>query len=97
MNNKIKSAEIDLFFEALRLIETSEEYYDFFEDISTVAELQSFGQRLTVAKMLNDGALYTDISKATGASTATISRISKCLHYGANGYQIVLNRMKNKE
>jgi len=86
---KFQDEFIDNLFEALQLLETKEEYYRFFEDICTVSELKAIAQRLEVAKMLNDDKIYQDIVGKTGASTATISRVNKCLKYGADGYKIV--------
>lgn len=96
MNPKLKSDEMDLLFAAIDLLQTQEEYYNFFEDLCTVTELKSLAHRFAVAKMLSDGKTYLEVSEATGASTATISRISKCLSYGTDGYNVILERMKNK-
>lgn len=96
MNQKLQSEDIDTLYEAVSCIETKEEFYNFFEDLCTITELQSLALRFTVAKMLSDGYTYQDISDKTGASTATISRINKCLGYGADGYSVILSRMKKK-
>jgi TrpR-related protein YerC/YecD len=64
-----------------------------FEDICTITELQALSQRLQVAKLLYDKATYQEIAKATGASTATISRVNRCVMYGAGGYKTVLERI----
>ena len=69
----------------------------FLEDICTIKELQDISQRLEVAFMLDEGKNYQEISKATGASTATISRVKKCLVYGSGGYTTVLQRLEEKE
>ena len=74
-----------------------EECYAFFDDLCTVLELKSLSQRLQVAKMLSEHYVYNDIVAATGASTATISRVNRSLNYGADGYEIVFNRMKEKQ
>jgi TrpR-related protein YerC/YecD len=81
-------------FEAVLSLKNQEECRLFFEDICTVKELQSLAQRLEVAVMLRQGSNYQTISKATGASTATICRVNKCLNYGDGGYAAVLNRME---
>jgi TrpR-related protein YerC/YecD len=65
----------------------------FFEDICTVGELNAIAQRLEVAKMLQKGCKYADISQKTGASAATISRVNRCLNYGADGYKMILERL----
>ncbi len=96
MNRKLQSDDIDALYEAVSCIRTREEFYNFFEDLCTIAELQSLAHRFSGAKMLDDGCTYQDIIDKTGASTATISRINKCLGYGADGYSVILSRMKNK-
>lgn len=95
--SKIADAQIDGFFEALSVLETKEEYYRFFEDVCTVVELKAIAQRFEVAKMLSEDKIYADIAKDTGASTATISRVKKCLNYGADGYKLVLDKLAKKE
>lgn len=96
MNRKLESEEVDDLYEAMTLIRNKEEFYNFLEDLCTVAEMQSLAHRFSVAKMLYDGKTYSEVSELTGASTATISRISKCLTYGADGYKAILKRMKNE-
>ena len=82
----------DNFFEAILKLKNKEDCRRFFEDVCTIKELQDVSQRLDVATLLNDGKNYQEISKETGASTATISRVNKCLLYGKNGYKIVLEK-----
>ena len=82
--------------EVILSLQTKEECYAFLEDICTIKEIQDISQRLTVAQMLSQGISYTTICKETGASTATLSRVSKCYEYGAGGYKSVLARL-NKE
>lgn len=94
MNHKLQSEDMDSLYEAISLIENREEFYNFMEDLCTVVEMQSLAHRFVVAKMLYDGKTYSEVSELTGASTATISRISKCLTYGADGYKVILKRMK---
>ncbi|MCI9031064.1 MAG: hypothetical protein HFK09_00875 [Clostridia bacterium] len=96
MNRKLQSENIDVLYEAVGLIETREEFYNFFEDLCTITELQAMAHRFAVAKMLTEGFTYQEISEKTGASTATISRINKCIGYGADGYNVILSRMKKK-
>jgi TrpR-related protein YerC/YecD len=95
MNSKIKDELTDKLFEAILLLENVEECYNFFEDICTIAEIKALAQRLEVAKMLRCGKTYTDICEKTGASTATISRVNRCLIYGADGYKTVLERLED--
>ncbi len=96
MNSKIKDDTTDKLFEAILLLNGMDECYNFFEDICTVSEIKAMAQRLEVAKMLKEGHTYTDISEKTGASTATISRVNRCLNYGADGYRTILERLERK-
>jgi len=82
-------------FKAVLALQSEEECYQFFEDICTISELKSLAQRLEVARMLQEGHIYDDIVLRTGASTATISRVKRCLHYGADGYKVILDRLKD--
>lgn len=97
INEKLRDPLTDRLFEAILTLRTVEECYHFFEDIATISEIKALAQRLEVAKMLDAGMTYEDIVEATGASTATISRVKKCLHYGADGYRLVLERVKQGE
>lgn len=85
--------DLDILFEAVLKLENIDECYKFFEDIATINELKAISQRIQVAKMLKDKKVYTEIAETTGASTATISRVNKCLNYGEGGYNIVLERL----
>ena len=89
-NSPIKSEETDAFFDAVLSLKTKEDCYRFFEDICTINELCSITQRLEVAKMLKEGKTFSTIAAKTGASTATIARVNKCIRYGAGGYNLVL-------
>jgi len=84
----------DALCEAFLSLKTKEECYAFLEDVCTIKEVLDISQRLTVAKMLRGGISYSAISKETGASTATISRVSRCCEYGAGGYRTVLDRLE---
>lgn len=68
----------------------------FFTDLCTISELKSMSQRMQVALMLKNKTVYTDIAAATGASTATISRVNRCINYGSDGYNLVIERMENE-
>lgn len=92
--SKLESTELDYLCEAILSLETKEECYKFFEDIFTINELKSVEQRLQVAKMLKQKNTYSEIASSTGASTATISRVNRCLNYGSDGYNLVLERIK---
>ena len=95
--SKLKNEFIDQLFEAILALENTEECYRFFEDVCTVSELQDIAQRLAVAKMLQGNYTYSDIAEKSGASTATISRVKKSLHYGADGYKLVLEKLAKKQ
>lgn len=97
MNSKIKDEVTDKLFEAVLLLESIEECYDFFEDICTISEIKALAQRLEVAKLLKKGVTYSEIADRTGASTATISRVNKCLNYGADGYNMILDRLEKTD
>ncbi len=94
MGKNIHTEAVDDLFKAILTLETVEECYTFFEDACTINELLSLSQRFEVARMLREKKTYLDISKKTGASTATISRVNRSLIYGNDGYEMVLNRMK---
>ena len=81
----------DLFFEAILTLKTKEECYKFFSDACTPKEISSIAQRFAVAKMLNDKQIYNDIVKATGASTATISRVNRSIN---EGFELAFKRLK---
>ncbi len=93
----IHSESIDRLFQAILGLETVEDCYAFFEDICTIKEVQDMSQRLDVAVLLEQGIRYQEISKMVNVSTATISRVSKCLNYGSGGYRQALDRMKEEE
>ena len=93
VNPKLKDELNDQLCEAMLSLQTIDECYQFFEDICTVSELKALSQRLEVARMLKDGHTYDDIVARTGASTATISRVKRCLNYGADGYKLILTRL----
>ena len=80
-------------FEAILKIKNAQECKAFFEDLCTVFELQEMSRRLLAAKMLKDNYIYTEIAQQTGLSTATISRVNRCLKYGNDGYITVLDRL----
>lgn len=92
MNSKIKDEAMDNLFKAILTLKDINECYAFFEDICTVNELKALAQRLEVAKMLKEKMTYQEIQQLTHASTATISRVNRCLSYGSDGYQLVLER-----
>ncbi|MBP3305566.1 MAG: TrpR-like protein YerC/YecD [Oscillospiraceae bacterium] len=95
--HSIHAPEVKALFEAIVSLETPEECGLFFEDICTVKEVQAMAQRLAVAKALDAGQNYNEVCAETGASSATISRVNRCLLYGGGGYRTVLRRMKEKQ
>ena len=97
MNRKLKDEDMDILFRGILKLQTVEDCYDFFEDLCTIAELRAMVQRFQVARMLDEGRIYSDIVQETGASTATISRVNKCLVYGSDGYRKMLDRLKEDE
>ena len=95
--SKLKRADIDELFKAVLALENEEECYRFFEDICTINEIHAIAQRLQVAKYLSQKKTYGEIEELTKDSTATISRINKCLVYGADGYSMILDRIKEDD
>lgn len=93
MSKSIKNQFTDKLFEAILLLEDKEECYRFFKDIATVGEIKDLAQRLEVARMLKKGATYDQIVEKTGVSTATISRVKRALEYGADGYNLIFEKM----
>lgn len=91
--SKLQDKHTDFLFRCILELKSIEECYDFFEDLSTVAELKAMSQRSVVAKMLRDKHVYSDIVAGTGASTATISRVNRSLNYGTGGYDMIFSRL----
>lgn len=89
-----EKANIQQFYKAILTLKTAEECELFFDDVATIKEIIDVSARLEVARMLDEGKVFNEISKETGASSATISRVNKCLGYGPGGYRIVLDRIK---
>ncbi len=90
------SEDVKELFRAIVSLETEEECRMFFEDACTVPEIIEIAQRLKVAKLLHSKTSYSAINKETGVSSATISRVSRCLDYGSGGYQLVLERLEKE-
>ncbi len=89
--NKIDTAK---FYKAVISLKSEQECKNFFDDICTIQELEAIAQRFEVACLLDEGKSYVDVNKETGASTATICRVSKCLNYGEGGYKTAIERTK---
>ncbi len=90
----LRNASTDALFKAILSLKDEEECYAFFEDLCTVGELQAMSQRYHVARLLNDGLVYSEVGRLSGASSATISRVNRCLQYGSGGYRTLLEREK---
>lgn len=89
--------DMDFLYRGILSLQTREECYAFFEDICTIKELQAMAQRFRVAQMLRENKNYQQIQADTGASSATISRVNKCLLYGSGGYATALERMGKEQ
>ena len=87
----------DTLYRAIVLLQTEEDCRNCLQDLCTVSELKALEQRMEVAMLLDDGLIYSDILERTGASSATISRVNRCLHYGAEGYHTVIPRLKGEK
>ena len=97
MSDKIRDEQTDNLFKAVLSLNNIDECYAFFEDLCTVSELREMAMLLTAARMLNNNYIYSDISEKTGLSTATISRVNRCLKYGNDGYAEILRRLDRKK
>ena len=94
---KHQKENIDTLFKAILSLENIEECYSFFEDACTIQELESIAQRFEVAQLLSSGKSYAEVNKLTGASTATICRVGKCVNYGSGGYKTAIDRLEKKD
>ena len=95
--NPRRNETLDALFDAILSLETREECYDFFEDLCTVKEISDMAQRLEAAKLLLDGSTYEQIVKTVEISTATISRINRCIQYGTGGYRQTIEKVREKQ
>ncbi len=93
---KWRTEDTDAFFRSILSLKTLEECYDYFGDVCTATEVREMSKRLKVARLLREGMSYNAVNQMTGVSTATISRVSSCLTYGNQGYDLVLERMGEK-
>lgn len=91
--SRMAGLDADLLCDAVLALKNREECYRFFDDLLTTGEFAAMSQRIAVAQMLYDEEKYSDIAAATGASTATISRVKRCVNFGADGYMLVLRRL----
>mgnify|MGYP005808989655 CR=1 FL=1 len=97
MSKFLDKPSSDILYEAIVSLRDVEECKKFFQDLCTVSELKAMEQRMEVAMLLDQGLIYSEILERTGASSATISRVNRCLHYGADGYRTVIPRLKEEE
>ena len=97
MGNIEKDEKLTYLFKGILTLESVEDCYDFFADLCTPAELQEMSRRMQAAKLLKDNFIYTEIASRTGLSTATISRVNRCLKYSADGYVSVLEKLEKQE
>lgn len=95
-DKRIATPQADLLMQAVLTLESQEDAYCLFEDLMTVTEIRSIAARLEVAVLLRQGVTYQEISRRTGTSTATVSRVNRALYYGRNGYLTVLDRLEKK-
>ncbi|WP_042454782.1 YerC/YecD family TrpR-related protein [Neobacillus dielmonensis] len=95
--DKLRGKELDQLFNSILSLKDLEECYRFFDDLCTINEIQALAQRLEVARMLREKKTYHVIESETGASTATISRVKRCLNFGNDSYEMVLERLKEQE
>ena len=92
-----RSESIDRLFQTFLNLKTIDECYTYFEDLCTIKEAQDLAQRLDIARRLARGDSYNETAQQTGASSATISRVNRCLEYGAQGYALILDRLPKLE
>ena len=97
MSKFLEKESSDTLYRAIVSLQDVDECRRFFQDLCTVSELKAMEQRMEVAMLLDQGLIYRDILERTGASSATISRVNRCLHYGADGYQAVIPRLKERQ
>ncbi len=97
MSKFFEKKSTDALYRAIVSIQNVEECRSFLEDLCTVGELKAMAQRMDVAMLLDEGLIYSEILERTGASSATISRVNRCLHYGAGGYKAIVPRLREQE
>ncbi len=96
MESELNNKEIKELFSIIASLKTAEECKKFFRDICTLSELKAMSERWQVAKQVQKGVPYRNISKKTGSSTATITRVAHWLHHGEGGYRLLLERVSAK-
>ena len=93
----LNAKELNFLYDVILSLKDREECKRLLNDLCTVRELSSMAQRLSVARLLKAGKTFTEIEEETGASSATIARINRCLHYGSAGYLMVLDKLTDNE
>lgn len=91
-----KDENVDLLVKAFLSLENEDDVYRLLDDLCTIAEIKAMAQRIHVAQLLYKETTYNIIARDTGASTATISRVNRCLNYGADGYRKVLDKLQKE-
>lgn len=89
-----RNERTDALFCSILSLKSVEECYRYFEDLCTCQEVRDLGQRLEVARLLHAGDSYQQASAVTGVSSATVSRVKRCLTYGTGGYEMVISRLE---
>ncbi len=97
MSKFLDKPNSDTLYRAVAALQTEDECRRFLQDLCTVSELKAMEQRMDVAMLLDEGLIYSEILEKTGASSATISRVNRCLHYGSDGYRSVIPRLRKAE
>ena len=97
MSKFLDKPESNTLYRAIVALKDEGECHRFLQDLCTVSELKAMEQRINVAMLLDEGLIYSEILERTGASSATISRVNRCLHYGADGYRTVIPRLREQE
>jgi len=93
----IHHESVDRLFKGIMALNSLEECYAVFEDLCTIREIEDMAQRLDTAILLKEGKNYTEIQQEVKISTATISRVSKCLNYGTGGYDMIIQKVSEDE
>lgn len=96
-SDRLRTTEVEALLRAFLSLENPDEAWAFLQDVCTIREIHDMAQRLAVARMLAAGEHYTKVQEATGASTTTISRVSRSLNYGADGYTAVIERLGSSD
>ena len=94
---EVRTASVDRLFRAIKSLDTEESFYDFFQDLCTMKEIEDMAQRLDTAILLKQGKNYQEIQKEVGTSSATVSRVNRCLQYGTGGYDFVISELQKRK